>query len=476
MAAFDRRLATGAFWVFAAEAAGGALSLLSTVVSARVLQPVEFGLMATVVLTMAVLDALSQTGFEQALIQRQKDVDRLLDSAWSLQLLRGLVLALLFAVISPWLARFYREPRLEPIMLVASGVLLLRGCQSLGPVLFSRELDFRRQFGIKVAQALASAFVYIPAVLLLRNVWALCVSLLVGALLSTVISFAAHPYRPRFALDRGSVRELFSFGKWVSWSAALVFIATQGDDLFVSKYLGFAALGLYQMAYGISNLPATQISHVISRVTFPAYSKLLSEPPQLKALFGRVLRSTMLLALPVSVVIWFLIPDLVRYVIGDKWSGIVPLVRVLIIAGLARAFAATGGALFQAMGRPELDFRMQVPRFVVLVLLLWPAAAQWGVTGVCAVCLASILACLPQWALGVRELLGVRFKDLVAYCAPAVAVTAVLSVLLGAAQLVDHVALRLAGLVVWAGLVWRMSRIWGVDLNEVRALLRGPSA
>lgn len=467
MAPIDSKLASGAFWVFAAEAVAGGLSLLSSVISARVLAPAEFGLMATVVLAMAVLDALSQTGFEQALIQRQKEVERLLDTAWSLQLMRGVLLACVFWLAAPWIARFYDEPRLLDVMLVAGSVLVLRGAQSVGPVLFARDLAFRKQFGVKLAQALASALVYIPAVLLLRNVWALCVSLVVGTLLSTLISFVLHPYRPRFRLERESVRQLLGFGKWISWATALVFVCTQGDDIFVSKYLGFAALGLYQMAYTISNLPATQISHVISRVTFPAYSRLLHAPEELRATFGRVVRITLLLALPVSVAIWFWIGDLIHYVLTDKWQPIVPLVRVLVLAGLVRAFAATGGALFQAMGRPELDFRMQIPRFAVLVLGIWPAAERWGAWGVCVACLASIAACLPQWFLGTRELLKVGVKELSRWCAPAFAIAALLALLLALAGLVGHIGARLLAVLIWAALVWRLARGSIADIRRV---------
>jgi O-antigen/teichoic acid export membrane protein len=258
----------------------------------------------------------------------------------------------------------------------------------------------------------------------------------------------------------------------------LVFVGTQGDDIFVSKYLGFAALGLYQMAYSVSNLPATQITHVISRVTFPAYSRLLSEPERLRAAFQRVLRGTMLLAAPLSVIIWFLIPDYVRYVVSSKWQPIVPLVRILVVAGLVRSLAATGGALFQAMARPDLDFRMQLPRFVVLVGAIWPASKYLGVAGVCWVCLASILGCLPQWFLGLRLLVDFRARDVARACAPGFLVAGGLAVLLGLADLAPSVYSRLAAVAVWAVLVWRGSSTLGLDVPaELRMLLgRGPSA
>jgi O-antigen/teichoic acid export membrane protein len=108
----------------------------------------------------------------------------------------------------------------------------------------------------------------------LRNVWALVWGGLAASFVRLFMSYLIHPYRPRLSLARKELQELFGFGKWLLGSGVLVFLVTQGDDLFVGKVLGPAALGLYQMAYLISNLPATEISRTMAQVAFPAYSKL----------------------------------------------------------------------------------------------------------------------------------------------------------------------------------------------------------
>jgi lipopolysaccharide exporter len=106
---------------------------------------------------------------------------------------------------------------------------------------------------------------------------------------------------------------------------------TQGDDIFVSKYLGLTALAFYQLAYNITNFPATNITHVISRVSFPIYSRLQNDPAELRAAFMKVMKNTVLAAGLVSVVIWAGIPLVVDYVIGKQWAPIVPLVRILVV-------------------------------------------------------------------------------------------------------------------------------------------------
>jgi len=168
----------------------------------------------------------------------------------------------------------------------------------------------------------------------------------------------------------------------------------------------------------------------------------------------------------------------VALVITDKWLGIVPLVRILVVAGLLRALAATGGALFQAMGRPDLDFKMQLPRFLLLVLAIYPAAKYFGVSGVCAACLLSILGCFPHWFVGVKALLGVGPVEVLRSCLAGFGLSVPLAVLLWASNLMPTTQswpMLSAPLAVltWALLVWRGGKAFGYDVvKEARELFR----
>jgi O-antigen/teichoic acid export membrane protein len=400
-----QKLASGTAWVAIGEALAGAATLGATIVAARILDPRDFGVMGVVTLAIAILESFTTSGFEQALVHRDKNVESLLNVAWTWHVLRGLAMAALLCAVSPLIARVYDESRLMPLLIACSLYVVLHGFHNVGTIFFQRKLDFRTQFFIKLARALFSTLVFIPAVLVLKSVWALAIGYVGGAFFQVAISYVAHPYRPRFEWSRDKLSQLMTFGKWITGLTLMGFVIVQGDDVFISKYLGLAALGFYQKAYEISNLPATQITHVVSRVSFPTYARLRSEPDELRAAFEKVMRTTILVTAPVSVVIYSFIPEFVHYVIGDDWLPIVPLVRILVIAGFVRSFQAIAGALFQATGRPDLDFKMNFPRFLFTVLLIWPACAYFGLAGACWVVLAAISVTLPIWFYGVHSLI-----------------------------------------------------------------------
>ncbi len=402
----SRSLVSGSTWIAVSEFVNGAASMASTVVAARVLAPHDFGLMGIVLLMISILEAITHTGFEQALIQKNEDVTEYLNVAFTWHLARGVVIAALMALAAPFIARWYHEPALRELTWACSAYVVFQGASNIGTIFFQRDLDFAKVCLINVLRALMSVAVAIPAILIFRNVWALMVGFVAGALLGTIISYMVHPFRPRLSWDWAKAQKLVTYGKWITGMVIIGFISTQGDDVFVSKYLGPAALGFYQLAYSISNLPATKITHVLSKVSFPAYSRLQDSPDELRDAFRGVMRTTMLVVGPLGAFLWLAVPYVVDLIVGKKWAPIIPLVRILVISGVLRAFAALAGALFRAKNRPDLDFKMNLPRVFLVVALIYPLSAHYGLVGACFVVLIAVSSTLPTWFYGVKRLVG----------------------------------------------------------------------
>jgi len=190
-----------------------------------------------------------------------------------------------------------------------------------------------------------------------------------------------HPYRPRLRLEGAKAKELYSFGQWVLGSSILIFLLTQGDDALVGKVLGVAALGFYQMAYLISNLPATEITHAISQVSFPAYSKLQDDLPKLREAYLKTLQLTAFVSIPLAGGIFILGPEFIRIFLGAKWTPMVPAMRALCIFGVTRSINATLGPLFQGMGEPQAMTKASGIQLMIMATIIYPLTTNWGILG-----------------------------------------------------------------------------------------------
>jgi len=371
----------GGIWVFALRIVDRLFGLARTIILARLLAPTDFGLFGIALLAMSALGTFSQTGFSAALIRKKEDTKPYLDTAWTIQAIRGVLLALILFVIAPYVAAFFEAPAAKHILQAIGLSVLFQGFTNIGVVYFQKELEFHKQFVYQFSGTLVDVGIAISVAFIFRSVWALVIGLLAGNLVRMVVSYFVHPYRPHLGFNHVQFKELFGFGKWILGSSILVFLVTQGDDIFVGKLLGVAALGFYQLAYRISNMPATEITHVISQVTFPAYSMLQESLSKLRTAYLKVLQLTAFISIPLAGLIFILAPDFTRLFLGQKWMPMVPAMQVLVLAGLIRSIMATTGPIFGAVGQPGIATRWQVVRLIVLGASIYPLTSLWGILG-----------------------------------------------------------------------------------------------
>ncbi len=170
-------------------------------------------------------------------------------------------------------------------------------------------------------------------------------------------------------------------------------------------------LGFYQMAYRISNMPATEITHVISQVTFPAYSKLQDNVPKLREAYLKTLQLTALLSFPIAGLIFILAPDFTKIFLGEKWMPMVPAMQILALEGLLRSIAATTGPIFQSVGKPEIETKWQIVRLFLIVILIYPCTIKWGIVGTSMIVFLSIFVSIFGFSFEAIKITKCAIKD-----------------------------------------------------------------
>lgn len=405
------RVARSGAWVFAMRFVHQVFYLGRLIILARLLAPRDFGLMGIALLTMMTLETFSQTGFQEALIQKKENTKDYLDAAWTVSIVRGIILFSLIVLIAPLISRFFETPAAKGVVQAIGLAILIQAFTNVGVVYFQKELEFNKQFIYITAGTVTDFVVAVTAAILMRSVWALLFGLLSGKLVQAIISYIIHPYRPKFSSDFHKARELFGFGKWILGSTVLVFLVTQGDDLLVGKVLGATMLGFYQMAYKISNTPATEITKLLSQLTLPAFSKIQADIIKLREAYLKVLKFTSFLTFPLTGIIFSLSPEFVRIFLGYKWMPMVPAMQALVLAGLLRAIISTTGPLFYSVGKPKIDTRCQVIRFIVLAICIYPLILRSGLVGASVAVILSVFISGVFFSIYAVQLISVSSKE-----------------------------------------------------------------
>lgn len=393
----DRVLSGGA-WVTFLNVLSRILQTLKLVILARLLSPSDFGLMGIALLALAALQQLSQLGVDQALIQEKKDdIDPYLSTAWAIKIIRAIFIVLALYLASDTISGLLGEPQAGPILQVIGWTYLFRALINPSTVYFEKDLQFHKYFSLKFSSVLVDVIVAIIFAVVLQNVWALVAGLFAKHITQLIVSYRIDPFRPSLEFDFGKAKELLGFGKWIWASGIMTFISTQGDDGFVVWLLGADSLGFYQLAFRLSNAPATEISKLISKVAFPAYAALQNQKDRLRVTYLNTLEVVFYLTVPMAIGIVLVANEFTVVVLGEQWEPIVPALQIMAIAGFIRGISATGGAVFQGTGSPEWDFRMNLVRTVVILLTIWPLTSNLGITGAAISITLGIGATIPIW-------------------------------------------------------------------------------
>ena len=393
-ASLNRRTAIGVAWMTAARATVRVLGLVSTLVLARLLAPMDFGIVAMAMSIAAALELLTMFSFDAALIQERQISRAHYDTAWTLNLAMAVALALALAFAAAPAAAFYREPRLEHVMLFIGAKYVLDNAGNPGTVDFRRNLTFDREFAMHVGPKLASLVVTLPLAFWLRDYRALIAGMLVGSTATCLLSYVMHPHRPRWCVAQS--RALFRFSRWLLLNNVVRFLRQRSADFIVGRALGSAPLGVLSIGAEISSLPSTEMVAPINRVLFPSYAKLADDPERLCAGFLTTLGFIALLILPVCAGLAAVADPLVRVALGEKWLEVIPLISLLALAGASDVLQANTSAVYHAIRRPWLIALTGAIQAALLIPMLLVAVAWSGLIGVAgAILLHGVVLALP---------------------------------------------------------------------------------
>jgi O-antigen/teichoic acid export membrane protein len=393
MTSVGQKIASGAAWMVLFRVLDRVIGLVSTLILARLLMPADFGIIAMAMSFVAILELLWTFSFDSALIQQKTADRRHYDTAWTLNIGLGLVTAIGLLAIAQPAASFYGDDRLVALISCLAMGSFLQGFENVGVVAFRKELLFRTEFLYQLARKVLGFIVTIPLAYMLRNYWALAAGMVSVRLASLVLSYIAHPYRPRLSVAaRGS---LMGFSKWLFFNSVLFSIQTRAQDFVVGKLAGPNGLGLFSVAHEISTLPTTAVVFPINRAVFPGFAKLAEQPGALVGGYLNVMGITALLALPAGLGIAATAELLVPVVLGEKWIEAIRLIEVLAVYGSLAAMGSVFGPTFMALGRPKM-----LSAFTAInVALFVPAVAYGthvaGVAGAAWACLAVVCLMMP---------------------------------------------------------------------------------
>lgn len=392
------------------------LRLLNNVVLARLLAPPIFGLMALVNALRTGFELLSDVGILQNIVSNVRGSEPdFYDTAWTLQALRGIVLAISCFVLAVPVARFFNYPELAAILPVASLFFLFTGFDSTGRGLIQKQLQVAR-FGLfEIGLAFITLVVHVTVALITPTVWALVLGSVITGAATLILSYLYLPgLRHRVMIDRESARQLLKFGKWVFLSSIVFFFAMNFDRLYFAKQITLAQLGVYGIARGLADMITVFVSRCGSSVLYPTIAAAGLPPLELrrKILLGR---RTIMGAAAIGVGLFLALSPFVVAVLYDpRYAQAGQVLPILCIGVWFGILTATNDSILMGLARPAYPALSNTAKLLTYVVGVPLAFHFSGFTAAIAVIsFGEIVKYAVLWALSHKEHLHFGRDDVV---------------------------------------------------------------
>lgn len=413
------RLISGAKWTAVLRASTQAVSWLVTIIVVRFLTPQDYGLNAMLEVPIEFLMLFSTLGVEMALIQRREISKEEIAAVFgALMVLNGTFFVLVF-LGAGWVATYYHEPRLVPLLQVASVIFLLSPLRTIPNALLDRALEFKLRAQVDMqAMAVASALCLALAVSG-AGVWALVAALVTNFALRSIILAYRSPWLVRPSLDFARVMPLFYFGGMITLSGAILIVAGKSVSLIAGPVLGAEMLGYYAVAAEFAHLPMSKVMPIVQQTMYPAYSKLQDRTAAAGTYLLKSLELSALVMFPMLIGMACVSANFVAVVFGEKWLPMAMPLALFAAITPARMVAQVCYPALNALGHAKAVLTINLAMLVLLAsgafLMrgagLMALVAIWMVAVPCTTALALLF---------VRRLVGVSIGRVAKAVTPAI--------------------------------------------------------
>ncbi|GAA2107724.1 lipopolysaccharide biosynthesis protein [Microlunatus panaciterrae] len=395
-----------------------ASQMICALVLARLLGPDSYGVISAASVYVTLTTLFLDQGLAPALVQRPTLDPRSPGAVATMNLLAGLVLAVITFVCAPLIAGFFHVADLTGLLRVLAFGLLIKALAITPRAMQLRRLGFKVIGVGDIAGGVVGAVVGITAALLGAGYWAMAWQVITTDVVIAVVLLAkTRGTRPNLHL--GLLGPILPFSLRIFASNGLAFFSRNCDNILVGRYLGVTSLSYYSMAYRVLVIPVQMLGQTVNRVTFPTLARVAADRQRVAAILVKVTELLAMAAVPPMVLVAVAAPEMISVVLGDRWLPTAPILSVLAIAGARETVMSTTQSLMRAMGRGKLIMRYEIVATSVQLTGI-VVGLQFGLLGVAVGLTTAGFLLTPVMLLIQRNLSAVRIRDQLRTMLPAV--------------------------------------------------------
>jgi len=376
----DNALVQGIAWTSGVMWVAQVLSWVSTVFTARLLEPSDYGVISIAIAYLGLLTLVNEFGLGTAVVTLRELDREHISQINTLAVIIGIGCFAVSYLMADPLSNFFGDARLRWVIFVMSASFLISAFKNVPASLLEKELRFKSLALIEGTQILVQSLCTLAFAYSGLAYWALALGWLVGAAWST--SWVLLKRRPGFArLRLSSLREVFSFSRNVSIGRISWYVYTNADFIVAGKFLGGAALGAYTFAWSLANIATNKVTARVGKVTPAFFSAVQHDNAALRRYLLIITEGLAMITTPVTFGLFLIADDFVLLVLGDHWRAVITPLRLLLIYASCRSITTFPPQILNVKGKSQFVMVNNLIGAVLLPIMFY-AGSFWGTVGI----------------------------------------------------------------------------------------------
>lgn len=370
----------GVFWSFLEQFGTQLIGFSISIALARLLLPEDFGVIALFGVVMGIASTLVGGGLSSSLIRSENADSNDYSTVFFFNVVVSFLLYIIIYFCAPFISQFYNLPELTSIIRVYCLVLIISSFAIVQQTLLVKELNFKATFKIKLPSLIIGGVSGLSFAYFGLGVWSLVYSAIIQSFVSCVQYWHYSKWKPQFVFDKAKFKYHFDYGYKMTLSGLLDIVFVNSYTIIIAKVFSVTQLGFYNRADTLKQLPVSNLSSVLNRVTFPLFSKISNDDAKLKEMYKHIMKLVIFIIAPVLAIMVVFAEPMIRFLFTEKWLPAVPYLQILSIAGLLYPIHAYNLNILQVKGRADLFLRLEIVK-KLLVIISIACAIPFGIYG-----------------------------------------------------------------------------------------------
>jgi len=376
----EKKTITSLIWAFGQQFSVQLISFCITIGLARILMPAEFGLIAMLAVFISVGNTLLDSGLASSLIRTQDLTQDDYSTVFFFNLGGSVVIYAIMYMVAPLIARLYHQALLMPVIRIYTLDFIINAFFSVQNARLTKDMNFKAQMLIQIPAVLIGGLVGIFLAVNGYGVWSLVWLGLTQSFLSTVMHWLYSGWVPSWVFKKSCFKRHFSFGYKMTLTGLLDIIYRNIYVVIIGRLYSVTQLGFYSRADAFSQLPVTNISMVIHKVSYPMFAEIGDDDERLKRVYRRLMQQVIFWMAPILIVMIILAEPLFVFILTEKWLPAVPYFQILCLAGIMYPLNSYNLNILKVKGRSDLVLRLETIKKAICVVGIF-CATFFGIYG-----------------------------------------------------------------------------------------------